>query len=90
MSDQFPERPDHPDFWMMSQIITDQDNRATSHADSFESLIAEVVDVQSLIYMASQRALRARILTTGSFEEKMISMWIDAFVAGVEFAKTKP
>jgi len=75
---------------MLSRIIIDQDNRATSHADSFEELIAEVADVPSLAYMASQRAMRARILlTSGPIEARLASLWIDAFIAGAKFAKEK-
>jgi hypothetical protein len=73
----------------MSQIIIDQDDRATSHADSFEDLIAEVADVPSLAYMASQRAMRARMLLTGPIEVRLASLWIDAFIAGAKFAQAK-
>lgn len=76
----------------MSRIIIDQDNRATSHAASntFESLIAEVADVPSVTYMASQRAKRARMLLThGSIEARLAALWIDAFIAGAKFQHLK-
>ena len=79
----------------MSQILNDQDARATRQAGSidshsFENLIAKVADVHSLIYMASQRARRARVmLTEGPIDVRLTSLWIDAFLAGVAFEREK-
>lgn len=90
MSDRFPRRPTHPDFWVLSRIIIDQDNRAEGHAVPFEELISQVVDAQSVIYMASQRAMRARmLLTSGPIERRLTSLWLDAFMAGAAFQKAK-
>lgn len=90
MPDQYPGRPTHPDFWVLSQVIRDQDKRAEGHAVPFEELISQVVDVHSVVYMASQRAMRARhLLSTGPIEARLMSLWLDAFMAGVAFAEKK-
>lgn len=54
----FPNRPDHPDFWLMSQALIDADKVADA-GQEIPDIIGQVVDPDSLRYVAEQRALRA-------------------------------
>lgn len=87
----FPKRPNHPDFWRMSEIVIEMDQRTEAHPDKFEEIVGEIVDLDSLIYMATQRSLRAATLA-GAPQSIMIhgtALWIDAFTVGYKFAKAK-
>lgn len=87
----YPERPNHPDFWVLSRIIIDQDKRAEGHAVPFEEMIARVVDVKSVTYMASQRALRAAgaVVPSRYTLARLQAVWLDAFLAGAAYQAEK-
>lgn len=87
-------RPDHDDFWTLSAIIIDSDEIATK--ESLRAAIGELVDLDSLAYMAEQRALRSlRIQDEEEFCRNkeaiaiLASIWMDAFITGVRFEKKK-
>lgn len=62
-----PQRPDHPDFWKLSNVLmrldraldpSNPDQEALERA--YEERLAEIgVDQKSVAYMATQRAFRA-------------------------------
>lgn len=59
-----PERPDTPDFWVLSDIILKFDGDTSEGGKSFDEVIAEVYPGLNLVddtvaYMAMQRAFRA-------------------------------
>ena len=86
----FPGRPDHPDFWVLSQVIIDQDSRSDNQTIPFGDRIAQVVDPDSLVYMAKQRALR--ILGPNASRgqlARLASVWLDAFMAGAAYQVEK-
>ena len=88
----FPNRPNHPDFWRMSEIVIEMDRRTEAHPDKFEEIVGEIVDLDSLIYMATQRSLRAATLGRATPTSIMVhgtALWIDAFTVGYKFAKAK-
>jgi hypothetical protein len=89
----FPNRPDEPDFWLLSRLIIDQDARAENDTIPFEDRIAEVVSPKSLTYMASQRALRAQELLKGrgrtDAHTGLTALWVDAFMAGAAYQAAK-
>jgi hypothetical protein len=69
MSDVFgsnPARPDHPDFWRMSEVRLMLDGR-TQNPDvsdeerqkSFTELYGDAADIESITYMAFMRTLKA-------------------------------
>lgn len=61
----FPNRPSHPDFWKLSNIILGLDATTTDDPDSFESIISDVVDPDSISYQSMQRAMRAVAISHG-------------------------
>jgi hypothetical protein len=89
----FPDRPDHQDFRVLSRIIQQMDYDGEHNEDQnvVESLIPSGVDVESVIYMAKQRARRGEELFTkeASFYSKAVIMWLDAFTAGVKFGRER-
>lgn len=83
----FPDRPQHEDFYLLSEIVQEHDQQAeVTSADVFK--IAGV-DQESAIYTITQRL--------GLFTEKRgirlnreaalagMGMWLDGFAAGVAF-----
>jgi hypothetical protein len=89
MSD-FPNRPDHPDFWLMAECVQDVD-AAADDGIALERIIGKV-DMESLAYVASLRALRMKFRpgdpragTTAAIG----AVWIDGFIAGVNFQKRR-
>jgi hypothetical protein len=87
----FPNRPDHPDFWLMAECVQDVD-AAADDGLAMERIVGKV-DMHSLAYMASQRVLRiaGRITGLASGERKAAlgATWIDGFMAGVNFQKRR-
>ena len=49
----FPNRPDHPDFWAMSDIVRENDEVWSSR---YKERVAQYVDRESLRYIAWNRA----------------------------------
>lgn len=95
-------RPDHPDFWKLSDVLLKMDsgldpanpNEEEKEAQ-FHARLAEIgVEVDSLVYTATQRAMRALGVTTqmefmahvGEIA-RLTSIWLDAFAAGVFFER---
>lgn len=85
----FPDRPQHPDFWALSEAVCQQDNYA-----DFGMTVAEIIDMakidpDSLFYVAKQRGLRLfQSMPDASTPEEVIgslaAIWIDAFLAGLK------
>lgn len=92
----FPNRPDHPDFWLISQALIDTDAQADS-GQSFPDITGRIVDVASVMYAAEQRAMRGlvslhgRMTTEESDRNKgtLTALWVDAFVAGARYQHLK-
>lgn len=89
MSD-FPNRPKHPDFQRLSEIVIELD--ATPRPD-FELYLAGFIDPESIRYMAHGRSL---LVLRNMGEEPTITKlaafgatYLDAFLAGYEFAVRK-
>ncbi len=97
-----PHRPNHPDFWRMSEILLGNDGAMDEAPDEMKESIwrdrvASVVDVQSVTYMAVQRALKLSGVNSNPFRQDTpqevarkaqgAALFIDAFVAGVMFAQ---
>ncbi len=83
----FPNRPDHPDFWLMAEIVQDLD-AAADDGLSMQRIIGPV-DAKSLAYMAGQRGLRAKGLIAFDPRAALGAAWLDGFMAGVNFQKRK-
>lgn len=83
----FPNRPDHPDFWKLSNVVLWMDG-ACEDEGGFKRVMAEAgVDARSLVYMAHQRAMRAYNGTDQATLMALTAVYLDAFLAGVHFVK---
>ncbi len=92
-----PQRPDHPDFWKISEIILQLDGAidAAVSDDEKERIWKErtsaVVDIPSVTYMAIQRALRVLGRPSNAADvgrhSSVAALAIDSFIAGVLFAQ---
>lgn len=82
----FPDRPDHPDFWEMVDAVQEMDNLADSGEGSIQAFF-EVMgfDADSLAYMARQRGLRAvRVFPdSGDQVRGMGASWMDGFMTAM-------
>jgi hypothetical protein len=89
--DLFPDRPDHPDFWRLSESVLKQDGKFSEGNEPFETVMAQMVDVESIVYMADQRA-DFLLDKTGAPKTLMLkgllmSMYLDGFTTGVGFTQ---
>lgn len=83
-------RPDHPDFWLLSEIVIDQDTASFNETILFDDMVGQIVDTKSLAYLADQRALR--ILgpaATNRERAKIAAVFMDAFMVGAKFQTKK-
>lgn len=91
---EFPDRPDHPDFWRLSQVVIDHDKRADDNPnpETITEVLAENgIDFASLMYMARQRALRVtgRRDNATPTETMLIVLYLDAFLTGVGYQRKR-
>lgn len=87
----FPDRPDHPDFWLISQALIDQDAQADA-GQPFTDVVERIVDRDSLIYAAEQRGLRFQAGRSKPSVAERVAMqaaWVDAFLAGARYQALK-
>jgi hypothetical protein len=98
-----PLRPNHPDFWRLSETILKYDGRVQEAVqrgekgeDVVSACIEEVVDGESLAYMALQRAFRMLGITTAAGVQehaemlsRLASMYTEAFVMGSAYEQSK-
>lgn len=98
----FPGRPEHPDFWFMSQGVIEQDAQADA-GQGFEDVVGRYVDVESVLYAAKQRVLRAQqqnrtvqmLLARLTARDRALlevssqTLWLDAFIQGLRFQQLK-
>lgn len=103
MTDQaFPNRPDHPDFWLLASVVVDYDAAADSAESKEEkyrqidALTANLIDGPSLAYMAQQRALRALGIGLASELVRrndevflLAGMYYEAVLFGIEFERRR-
>lgn len=90
-------RPDHPDFWRLSETILGYDagiDMAVDKDKFWEDAVDAVVDRNSVMYMAFQRAARAyNCETVGDVVQhvgeitKATVLYIEGFLMGAEFQR---
>lgn len=80
----FPTRPQHPDFWLLSQVVIDNDDNWTGR---FEERLAQYIDPESLFYLVTQRAQH----TSGdpATLTKVAGAMIDAFILGCGYTRAQ-
>jgi hypothetical protein len=82
-----PGRPDHPDFWLISQAVIDTDALSDGGEDT-PTVMERIVDPASLTYIAIQRsamALREFGINDRVTQMLVAGAWGDAFLAGARF-----
>lgn len=94
-----PKRPDHPDFWRISEILLANDGAMEAATGQDEKdvewrrRVESVVDIESATYAGIQRALRlgAAIDPRGYLPLKaraaIAALWVDAFVTGAMYVE---
>lgn len=88
-----PHRPDHPDFWRLSEIILANDGRMDDTPPSrkeevWRETTSSVIDIESVTYMATQRAIRLLGPPTPQNlrqHSAVAALVIDAIVTGIMF-----
>jgi hypothetical protein len=73
----YPNRPDHADFERLSKVLIANDDGS----DELEEIVADVIDVPTVMYAATQRVLRAEAAPSA----KSIALWLDGFMAGARY-----
>jgi hypothetical protein len=92
----FPDRPNHPDFWLLSEIAIEHDNLAREL--DLAGLFDGVCDLKSLEYLCWQRSamvvrklLGVHLPADGvhRIHIALSAAMLDAFYQGFEFARRK-
>lgn len=88
----YPLRPDHPDWWRLSELVLQLDAQATEDGRRLDNITAGIIDPESLGYLALQRAMRYLGITTrAEVAEHMTTIarmgaWYhEAFILGARF-----
>lgn len=97
-----PDKPNHPDFNLLADLIRDNYSMADEFKDpvarqeKLEEVLADHVDPASLKYLAMNRAhVLARYPGRGSvflkedLEEIIASAYLDAVVLGIQFERAR-
>jgi hypothetical protein len=94
--DPFPFRPDHPDFWRLSDLVVQLTSQAEEKGRRLDDLIAPVIDPKSLAYTAFQRATRAFKVTTRKqlWERQsevllLATLYHEAFILGSRYERNR-
>lgn len=80
-------RPQHPDMTLLIDLVLQLDGQATEGGADADKIVGEVVDVESLLYLASQRLLRAgRVARAAPFggpqRVAVLALYMEAVVLG--------
>jgi hypothetical protein len=78
----FPDRPDHPDFWLLARAVQDLDAQPGAGQPTLD-IVARYVNPESAVYMAMQRALRALALPGAPGRERTAAVWLDGLLTGM-------
>lgn len=82
----FPNRPQHPDFWRMSECILRIDGAASEGGESIEDILG--ADMASFMYAAQERVRMARDkVGAGTLQVLLLSVYVDAFALGKLYAE---
>jgi len=82
----FPGRPDHPDFWKLSEVVLSLDAPADEVGASalLDACTKVPIDLDTVMYMATQRASR---VYGASLAGLVAGLWIDGFMAGERYSR---
>lgn len=93
----FPDRPQHPHFWALSQIALRLDGDATEGGKTVPDMLDGVVDEDSLLYLMRSRTTLAvdRAMPGAPDQLKQMlliiaqSVYLDAFLTGYDYRDQK-
>lgn len=85
----FPDRPDHPDFWALSEAVKQTDGYASQGLSPAQIFEAADINGDSVFYMAKQRAMRMHAFAPAptspqEVEGMSAATWLDGFLAGLK------
>lgn len=87
----FPDRPQTPDFWRLAETGMQLDGRTTEGGESPLAMTDEVIDMESLMYVAKSRI---NLMLDGihmnpsdKIRTAMIAAYVTAVVHGIKFEK---
>lgn len=90
---EFPDRPKHDDFLMLAKLTVKLDNYCDDHGQKgLVEAVRDVVDGESVEYVADQRALRWKTMIEKKpwLGFKLLSwMWREAFIIGVGLERAR-
>lgn len=88
-ADQYPDRPDTPDFWRLSKTVLSLDAKADEDNTPPPVILGEVVDFPSFEYFAKQRMTTAlaRIGLPVEFMPVALAIFYDAFGIGAFYVE---
>ncbi len=83
----FPNRPTHPDFWRISEVVLQHDGETVEGGQSMEDVVGDTVDLPSLSYVAMNRAgTSCQVMgLPEALVPALAAIWSDAFLAGARF-----
>lgn len=92
-----PDRPQHPDFMKLSAIVLEHDGPTTDPTTmenfSMEETIEQVINNESLTYMAMGRAKIFMVEVGLPMDMRVLSAlasaWVDAFLVGNEWQRER-
>lgn len=89
---QFPFRPDHPDFERLLEVVAEVEAWKAANTPA-DKAYANFADMPSVVYLASNRSAREAQLalppepTFPQTVEKMTDAWVEGFFIGVMFER---
>lgn len=95
----FPGRPEHPDFWRLSEIILQLDGKFNEDDAAVEDEVGMECDVATAFYMARQHAERMvenlerifggpmHLEVESAIGGSLMAIWFQAFIMGSRFQK---
>lgn len=88
-------RPDHPDFWKLTEIVVQFDRDTKNDHEEYERILASAVDPKTLAYVATQRAMRvvgvtgvttlSQITRQRTDIERLASVYVEGFLLGYRY-----
>lgn len=76
----FPGRPQHPDFWLLSEAALWVDGKSTD--TSVVEIVNEYNDCESVVYMARQRLAKMQGIRPDQVQPQLIAVYMDAITIG--------
>lgn len=83
----FPGRPDHPDFWLLSEAALWVDGK--SEDTPIPEIVGTAVDFNSAMYMAKQRIAKFYGFHPDNVSPKLIAVYLDAITIGARIQRRR-